>query len=155
MHAYWELGCALTCKQLPPYLKQKIEVLQNHIRLGAILELADLDRAKYENMIAQIHNFDHPTITIYRDQTGKVLHTLDSRSTITSFYIPMMREMVANDYPKFKGNFARLVQYVNSQPNNAVAIPPAGGNDEISEFLIRQAEEKAFGPVNYRTHNFI
>jgi hypothetical protein len=155
VHAYWELGCALTCKQISPSLKQKIDVLREHIRLGATLELADLDRAKYENMIAQIHNQENPTITIYKDQDGKVLHVLDSSEGMYRIYLPMMKEMVKNDYPKFVGKFDRLVKYVRSLPNNAVAVPPGAGNDEVFDYVIRQVEEKAFGPVDYKIRNFI
>jgi hypothetical protein len=155
VHAYWELGCALTCKQISPSLKQKIDTLREHIRLGATLELADLDRAKYENMIAQIHNQENPTITIYKDQNGKVLHVLDSSEGMYRFYYPMMKEMIRDDYPKFVGKFDRLVKYVNSLPNNAVAVPPGDSNDEVSQYVIRQIEEKAFGPVDYKIRQFI
>jgi len=157
VHAYTELSAGLSCKQgLTPTLKQKIEVLREHIRMGAALEMADLDRAKYENMIAQVQNIENPTITIYRDRdTGRVVDVTDSSATLYKFYYPMMKDMIKNDYPQFKGKFSRLVAYCRSRPNNAVAIPPFGPDDEAAHYISAPTEQKAFGPVEYKVGNFI
>jgi hypothetical protein len=157
VHAYVELGAGLSCKQgLTPTIKQKMEALREHIRLAAALELADLDRAKYENMMAQVQNIEHPTITIYRDaDTGRVVDINDSSNTLYKWYYPMMKDMIKNDYPSFKGRFDRLVAYCRSRPNGAAAIPPFSPDDEAAHYVIPETEQKAFGPVEYRTRNFI
>jgi hypothetical protein len=150
--AFWLLGLCEHCKNCNAELKTKCEVLRDHIRLAGILELADENRAKFANMRAFVWGHEHPTVNIYTDASGNVTHVISSGGGPLAYYYPLMKEMLKNDFPKFQADYNRLVAYIHSLPNHAVAIPPGEGSPDIVAFKIRQNEEKSYGPVVYRTN---
>jgi hypothetical protein len=150
--AFWQLGLCEHCKNCTPELKTKCEVLRDHIRLAGVLELADENRAKFANMAAFVWGHEHPTVNIYTDASGNVTHVVGGNSGPMTYYYPLMKEMLKNDYPKFQANYERLVAYIHSLPNPAVAIPPGDGTPDIARWKIRQNEIKSYGPVVYRTN---
>ena len=148
---FWQLGLCMHCPNCSPELKKKCEVLRNHIRLAGILELADENRAKFANMAGQVWGQEHNTVSIYTDSSGRVTHVIDPGAGMYRYYYPLMKEMLKNDYPKFKADYDKLLAYIHSLPNNAVAIPPGDGTPSIVEFNIVPNEKFAYGPVVYRT----
>ncbi len=148
--AFWDLGAAMDCKSCSPELRKKCEVLREHIRLAALLELADENRAKFENMEAQVFGIEHPHTVVYKDSSGGITHVITCAGGMYQYYYGFMKEMLKDDYPKFKANFARLQAYIASQPNNPVAIPPGDGAPEIVEFKQKQVEAKCYDKVVYR-----
>jgi hypothetical protein len=150
--AFWLLGICEHCKNCNAELKNKCEVLRDHIRLAGVLELADENRAKFANMAAFVWGHEHPTVNIYTDSSGNVTHVVGSGGGPLAYYYPLMKEMLKNDFPKFQADYNRLVAYIRSLPNHAVAIPPGDGSPEIVAYKIRQNEEKSYGPVVYRTN---
>jgi len=139
----------LTCKQITPSIKQKIIALQHHIFPAMMLQLKDLDRAKYDRMQAIVDNVEHPTITLWTDDSGRVVDSTSSAATLDSTFYGLSKAMLASDYPQFAKDYNGFIRYVHSLPNKGIPVPPGPGNDETTNYCPPGWEQKAFGPLDF------
>ena len=150
VQAMVHLNKAMGCGQISPSVKQKVVALRHYLFPAFLLQLKDMDRAKFDHMMGIVYNVEHPTITLYKDRAGTVVSKFDSRQTLDTAFYGLCKDMLKNDYPGFINNYNALVQHCRSLPNKGMPVPGGAGSAELSEYCPNHWEEKAFGPLDFR-----